>query len=173
MRSFISLEYLFPAVEWRSFRVPVNEALFNAVNFSNTSNQVVINDNFAFLVRQITDRFFPIAILTRVNPGCVFRWSSQMCYEGDTAGFTLGTDTYVKNKERFSKVFATQVTKNMIDILNARAPFSYQSKVVGSVFFKVDKPDRLYRIALIGDYTMMNKGIGADFTMALNFDVTF
>ena len=30
MRSFISLEYLFPATEWRSFRIPVNEALFNA-----------------------------------------------------------------------------------------------------------------------------------------------
>ena len=53
MRSFISLEYLFPATGWRSFRVPVQESLFNQrdLNFngdpdlSPEENQAIINSN--------------------------------------------------------------------------------------------------------------------------------
>ncbi len=173
MRSFISLEYLFPAIEWRSFRVPVDQALFNARNLDDTSDPLIVNSNYAFIVQQLTDRLFPIALQARVNPGVIFRWSSQFCYEGDTAGFTLGTDTYVRNKEKLSDVYGNLVTKQIIDGFNARAPLSYQSKCVGSVFFKIDKPDRLYTVALGGDYTFMNKGIGADFSLCLNFDVAF
>ena len=173
MRSFISLEYQFPALEWRSFRIPVNEALFNAHNFSNTEDPLIVNENFAFIEQQIVDRLFPVALQTRVNPGVILRWSSQFCYEGDNAGFTFGTDTYVRNKENLSSVQANPITRKMIAIANAQAPLSYQSKAVGSVFFKVEKPDRLYTIALCGDYTFMSRGIGQDFTLALNFDVTF
>lgn len=180
MRSFISLEYLFPATEWRSFRVPVNEALFNAFNFdvtglSDTSSedQNLINTMYAFVQRQLTDRLFPIALRTTVNPGVIFRWSSQLCYEGECNGFTIGTDTYVRNKEKFSNIEASAETKRMIDILNARSPLAYQSKVVGSVFFKIEKPETSWVISIIGDYTFMNKGIGADFTLALNTNVAF
>ncbi len=180
MRSFISLEYLFPATEWRSFRVPVNEALFNVFNFdvsslSDTSieDQNLVNTMYAFLQRQLTDRLFPIALRTTVNPGVIFRWSSQLCYEGECNGFTIGTDTYVRNKEKFSNIQASFETKRMIDILNARAPLAYQSKVVGSVFFKIEKPETSWVISIIGDYTFMNKGIGADFTLALNTNVAF
>lgn len=180
MRSFISLEYLFPATEWRSFRVPVNEALFNMFDFnpanlSDTSSedQNMVNTMYAFLQRQLTDRLFPIALRTTVNPGVIFRWSSQLCYEGECNGFTIGTDTYVRNKEKFSNIEATQETKRMIDILNARSPLAYQSKVVGSVFFKIEKPETSWVISIIGDYTFMNKGIGADFTLALNTNVAF
>ena len=173
MRSFISLEYLFPATEWRSFRVPANEALFNARDFTQTTDQLIINSNFYFLLQQLTDRLFPIAIHARVSPGVVFRWSSQMCYEGDENGFTLGTDTYVRNRENLSHLDATPATKSIIDAFNARAPLAYQSKLVGSIFFKIEKPDRLHTISLLADYTMMNKGIGADFMLALNIDTTF
>lgn len=180
MRSFISLEYLFPATEWRSFRVPVNEALFNAFNFdvsglSDTSieDQNLVNTMYSFVQHQLTDRLFPIALRTKVNPGVIFRWSSQLCYEGECNGFTIGTDTYVRNKEKFSNIEASYVTKRMIDILNARSPLAYQSKVVGSVFFKIEKPETSWVISIIGDYTFMNKGIGADFTLALNTNVAF
>ena len=75
MRSFISFEYLFPAVEWRSFRVPADLALFNARNLDETENMAVLNSNYAFLQQQLTDRLFPIAIQANVQPGFVFRWS--------------------------------------------------------------------------------------------------
>jgi hypothetical protein len=173
MRSFISLEYLFPATEWRSFAIPVNEALFNARDFTQTDDPLVVNSNFAFILQQLTDRLFPLAIQARVSPGIIFRWSSQMCYEGDRMGFTLGTDTYVRNREKLSDLDATPATKNMINIFNARAPMAYQSKAVGSIFFKVEKPDRIHTISLFADYTFMYKGIGADFMLTLNIDTTF
>lgn len=179
MRSFVSLEYLFPATEWRSFRVPVNESLFNAFNFNVTGltnsseDQNLINTTYAFVQHQLTDRLFPIALQTRVHPGIVFRWSSQLRYEGECKGFTLGTDTYVRNKEKFSDIEGSFITKHMIDELNARSPLAYQSKVVGSVFFKIDKPETAWVISLMGDYTFMNKGIGIDFTLMLNTNVAF
>lgn len=173
MRSFISLEYLFPATECRSFRIPANQALFNARDFTQTDDPLIVNSNFAFILQQLTDRLFPLAIQARVSPGIIFRWSSQMFYEGDTSGFSLGTDTYVRNREKLSDLDATPATKNMIDVFHARTPMAYQSKAVGSIFFKIDKPDRLHTISLFADYTFMNKGIGADFMLALNIDTTF
>jgi hypothetical protein len=173
MRSFMSLEYLFPATEWRSFRVPVQEALFNERNLSETDNQTVINSNYEFILQQLNDRLFPKALQATVHPGFIFRWSSQFIYEGNYHGFSFGTDTYVRNKESFSHIDATPLTKRIIDIDTARNPISYQSKVCASVFWKIEKPDKLWTIALMGDYTFMNTGIGADFSLVLKTNVMF
>ena len=85
-RSFISFEYLFPATEWRSFRVPVDIALFNMRDLSNTEDQAIVNSNYAFILQQLNDRLFPRALQATVWPGFIFRWSSQFCYEGDVNG---------------------------------------------------------------------------------------
>lgn len=173
MRSFVSFEYLLPKTEWRSFRVPVDEALFNARDLTETDDMAVVNSNYAFLQRQLTDRLFPIAIQATVYPGFVFRWSSQMCYEGDYAGFTFGTDTYVRNTEKLTNLNANKVTQHFIDQYHAECPFSYQAKAIGSIFFKVHKPDKLWVISLVADYTYMFRGIGSDFMLSFNTDVTF
>ena len=173
-RTFISFEYLFPATEWRSFRVPVEEALFNAVDFTDNSSQAVINANYALLVNQVTNRLIPYALQARVHPGIVFRWSSQMFYEGcDWFGFSVGSDTYVRNKEKLRHVDGSIATKRIIDQYHARHPLAYQAKVAGSIFFKINKPDKFWTISLFADYTYMYRGIGADFTLTLNTDVSF
>jgi len=173
LRSFMSLEYQFPATEWRSFRVPVDEALFNSRNFNDTEDMAVLNSNYEFLLQQINDRFFPRAYQATIWPGIIFRWSSQLCYEGNKNGFTIGTDTYVRNPEKISSINATRADIAMIDRQHATYPVAYQAKAVGSVFFKVEKPDKLWVLSFIGDYTFMNHGIGSDFMLAFNVDVTF
>jgi hypothetical protein len=179
MRNFISLEYLFPATEFRSFRVPVQEALFNQRDLSfvgdpdSAEDQAIVNSNYEFILQQLNDRLFPRALQATVYPGFIFRWSSQLIYEGNYCGFSFGTDTYVRNKESLSNIDATGATKTIIDIDHARCPISYQSKLCASVFWKIEKPNKLWTIGLIGDYTFMNKGIGADFTLALKINVVF
>lgn len=178
MRSFISLEYLFPATEWRSFRVPVEEALFNSRDFTegltDPSMQAIVNSNYNFVVEQLTNRLFPYALQARVHPGVVFRWSSQIFYEGnERVGFSFGTDTYVRNKERLSNVDAPASVLRIIDQYHARYPTAYQAKLAGSVFFKKEKQNRFWVISLFADYTYMNKGIGSDFSLTLNTDVSF
>lgn len=178
MRSFISLEYLFPATEWRSFRIPVEEALFNARDLTqgltDPSQQAIVNSNYAFVVEQLTNRLFPYALQARVHPGVVFRWSSQLFYEGnDCIGFSFGTDTYVRNKEKLSNVDASVSVKRIIDQYHARYPTAYQAKLAGSIFFKIEKLDKFWVISLFADYTYMNKGIGSDFSLTLNTDVSF
>ena len=173
MRSFISLEYLFPATEWRSFRVPVNETLFNERDLTNIEDQAIINSNYEFILQQLNDRLFPRVFQTKVYPGFIFRWSSQFCYETDTAGFTFGTDTYVRNKESLNPRCAPAIARHIIDITHAECPLSYQSKICAQAFYKITKPDQLWTVGLIGDYTFMNKGIGADYMLALKAHVMF
>ena len=79
----------------------------------------------------------------------------------------------MRNKEHVTNINGTPATKRIIDITHAQCPFSYQSKMVASVFYKIDKPDRLWTVGLIGDYTFMNKGIGADILLALKINVMF
>lgn len=178
MRSFISLEYLFPATEWRSFRIPVEEALFNARDLTegltDPASQAIVNSNYNFVVEQLTNRLFPYALQASVHPGIVFRWSSQLFYEGnECVGFSFGTDTYVRNKEKLRNVDASASVKRIIDQYHARYPTAYQAKLAGSLFFKIEKPDKFWVISLFADYTYMNKGIGADFSLTLNTDVSF
>lgn len=173
MRSFLTLEYQFPSTEWRSFRIPVNEALFNARNLNEIDNPLIVNSNFDFIINQLTDRLFPIALRTRVNPGVLFHWSSLTVYEGDMFGFSLGTDTYVRNKEHFSHIDAPDYVKRMIDQTDAKASLSYQAKMFGSLFCKINKPDKFFTISLFGDTTYMFKGIGSDFSITLNVDCAF
>lgn len=175
-RSFMSLEYLVPGTELRSFVLPAIIKDFTARDFDPRNypdDQAQIDNNFDFLEQQITERLFPLALRTKVHPGFIFRSSSQLCYEGDYKGFTLGTDTYVRTKEKFSSIERCPGQKQLIDICNARAPFAYQSKMVGSVFYKIHKPDTLWTLSLIGDYTFMNRGIGNDYLLGFNVDVIF
>lgn len=175
-RSFMSLEYLFPHTEQRSFVLPAIIKNFNARNFKASdypNDQAQIDDNYNFLVQQITDRLFPATLDTTVYPGFIFRSSSQLCYEGDYNGFTIGTDTYVRTKEKFKHISRCPGRQQLIDVCNARGPLVYQSKVVASAFFKVHQSDKLWTLAFIGDYTFMNQGIGADFLLGFNVDVIF
>lgn len=175
-RSFMSLEYLIPATEQRSYVLPAIIKDFTARDFDPRDypdDQAQINSNYDFLVQQITDRLFPVTYNTRVAPGFIFRSSSQLCYEGDYSGFTVGTDTYVRTKESLKNIERCLYKDQLIDICNARAPFAYQSKAVASVFFKVHQPDKLWTLSLIGDYTFMNRGIGNDFLLGFNVDVIF
>jgi hypothetical protein len=175
-RSFMSLEYLFPATEQRSFVLPAIIKDFTARDFDTfnyPNDQAQINDNFNFLEQQITDRLFPVTYDTKVAPGWIFRSSSQLCYEGEYSGFTLGTDTYVRTKEKFKHIFKCPGNQSLIDICNARAPFAYQSKLVASFFFKIHQPDKLWTLSFIGDYTFMFKGIGNDYLLGFNVDVIF
>jgi hypothetical protein len=175
-RSFMSLEYLIPATEQRSYVLPAIIKDFTARDFDPRNypdDQALINSNFDFLVQQITDRLFPVTYNTRVAPGFIFRSSSQLCYEGDYSGFTIGTDTYVRTKESLKDIERCLYKDQLIDICNARAPFAYQSKAVASVFFKIHQPDTLWTLSFIGDYTFMNRGIGSDYLLGFNVDVIF
>ncbi len=173
MRSFISFEYLFPATEWRSFRIPAEEALFNSLDFV-SEDQAVINSNYNFIVQQLTNRIFPYALQASVHPGIVFRWSSQLFWEGNERfGFSFGTDTYVRNKEKLSNVDADPYVMRIIDRYNARYLTAYQAKLAGSLFFKINKPDKFWTLSFFADYTYMNRGLGADFTLTFNTDVSF
>lgn len=172
LRSFISLEYLIPGWEKRSFRFPANRAPFAQFPLENISADRV-DATYDFIVQQLTDRFIPIGLETKVHPGIIFHSSTQVSYEGKRNGFTFGTDTWVRSPEHLKKIQGCKELLAQIDQCNAAQRFGYQSKLFGSIFFKVKKPGRLWTFTLGGDTTFMTRGIGQDYSLLFGIDVIF
>lgn len=177
-RSFSSVQYQLPAWETRSFILPVDLAEFYAQNFNVTGGTDIENavnaiQSYNFLIQQLTERLFPIARDARVHPSWIFRNTSHLCYEAPKGGFVLGSDTWIRAGEKITAVQATPDILERISICTAEASFAYQAKVFGSVFFKKERPGQVWAVGLSGDYTYWSKGIGQDYSLMINADVTF
>jgi hypothetical protein len=177
-RSFTALQYTFPAWETRSFILPVNPADFAAQSFvfpagQDTQNAVLADQDYNFIVTQLTERLFPIALHVKVHPRWIFRMTSQLGYEAPKGGFAIGTDTWIRSNESFSDIQGLPAVLKRIDVCDAKASFAYQAKVFGSAYFKKIKPGQVWAIGGGGDYTYWSKGIGADITLYFFVDITF
>ena len=162
----------------RSFILPVNLADFYAQNFNvgtgaTSAEAVNTIQSYDFITQQLTARLFPIARRARVHPRWIFRSTSHLCYEAPKGGFVIGSDTWIRAGEKITDVQATQDICKRLAICTAEASFAYQAKVFGSVFFKRERPGQTWAVGLSGDYTYWNIGIGQDFSLMINADVTF
>lgn len=168
-KGFLSLEYLFPATEKRFFVECIDPEAFDR-DFDDADKA---EENLIFLEEQFVDKFFPFFYDTTVHPGIVFRWTGKFMYETDRWSFCLGTDTWVRSKESLTNI---QAPCNQIDKLNvgkARRLLGYQSKVIGSVFYKSQRRKRNWFLSLNGDYTWWSSGIGKDYTLSFNLEIDF
>ena len=177
-RSFTAIQYQLPAWETRSFIVPVDVQGFNDLSFdfsqgTEGENARLVNATYNFITEQLTDRLFPIGLHAKVHPGWIFRMTSNICYEAPKGGFAIGSDTWIRSSEKITDVQCCPFISKAVDICNAQAPFAYQAKIYGAVFGKVIKPEHIWAIGMSADYTYWSKGIGQDFTLAFNVDVTF
>jgi len=170
MKSFMSLEYLLPATETRFFREQIDVRALDMLPFDDEDKAT---ENMIFLEQQIVNKLFPYACDTTVYPGLVFKWTSKATYETDRWGMHLGTDMWVKSSERLYDIKAEGDLGKRLDIYNGVKLRGYQSKVLGSVFFKVHKDNRDWTISIDGDATLMRSGIGGDYTISLNLEVDF
>jgi len=168
----ISLEWFLPSTEKRFYINKINEAAFAARDFAST-DPVVAADNLQFLKEQMVSRLFLRAISTRVVPGVIFRWSSEIQYKGEPCGFNLGTDFWLQNKPRFTSIQALAKTKHEIDIPKAKPPVAYQSKVFGGLVFHHKTARRVWFFSINADAALNNKGLCQDYTLSFNFEASF
>jgi hypothetical protein len=196
LKSRTSLEYLFPACEQRFFVECNKQEQFEAMgldgNKETIANKVSADPVYAqtvlnFMDKKMVDLFYPFVRSTRVCPGFVFDWASGVYYEGSRFGFNLGSDLWMKgslfdwsNKkcyedgEKFTDVAPLLERPEIKLAYNlALKPFAYQSKLFGTLFAKINRPEKDWIFSLHTDYTLFSSGIGEDFTVTLCLEAKF
>jgi hypothetical protein len=179
MMSWLSAEYLFPRQHLRYFIPTTNTPEFAAAGLLRPTNEIVdqINEDPAyaqstlnFLETQIVNRIFPFVIPARVRPGMVFRWVSRYTYDAPRWGYSVGTDTWITTREKLSKLRIPACVPKNLNITIAQKPFTYQSGVMGSVYWKHKKNTML---SLNAEYNFASVGIGSDFLVTFAIEKLF
>jgi hypothetical protein len=165
-----SLEYLCPNTEIRSFVTQDPLAGFQGRDFSDASKAP---ENLAFLLQTLTDRLFPYALPTLVQPGIIYRSSTRFVHEGDHWGFFLGNDFWLQTGEILLEIKGPNYLVNQLDVYNATRQLAYESKAFGGITYRRDKGDYAYSLSLCADMTYVSSGIGDDFSVLFAVNIHF
>jgi len=171
----MTVEYLFPAMEYRWFVEECKSELFEQYDFEDVEEQSEAQaaNTLAFLEKMFVDMFYPYVYKTKVAPGFIFMWASKLTYEAKRWGIHVGWDTWLQSREVFDEICAPSSQIGSLDIEKARRPWGYQWNVFGSLFYKKqNKKSRLY-IGLNGEVTVSSRGIGKPFKLTLSFERDF
>ncbi len=166
----MSIELFAPAREKRFYINRINEQAFGEHNFSDPE---MAAENVQFLKEQAISRLFLRAFSTRVVPGVIFRWNGGVYYKGDLFGFNLGLDYWLQNKAHLSSINASSRALSEIDIPKAKQPVAQQSKIFGAFLVKHKTDTATWFFSLNADASLNTKGLGQDFSVALNFEANF
>lgn len=165
-----SIELFAPAREKRFYINRINEQDFAEHNFEDFD---MAAENVQFLKEQAISRLFLRAFDTKVVPGVIFRWNGGVYYKGDIFGFNLGLDYWLQNKARISSISVSQKTLHEIDVPKAKQPVAQQSKIFGAFLFKIKADRCTYFFSINADASLNTKGLGQDYSVALNFESSF
>ena len=117
--------------------------------------------------------FFYVHLIHVLFPDVIFRWSSGLYYKGQQWGFNLGPDFWLQSKPHFSKIYAPDITLQMIDIPKAKQSIAYQAKAFGGIVLKHKSDRNTWFFSLNGDVSLFERGLGQDYTLSLNFESSF
>ncbi len=166
----ISIEYLTPARAKRFFVNKINEKEFEKRNFESPNEAA---ENLTFLEEKFVEKFFLRAFDTKIQPGIIFRWTSKVHHQGNVWGWSLGSDLWVQDKEKFRSIKASNKALSEIDIAKAKPPIAWQSKILGGIHYKIKRPRRTWFLSLNADGTVGSRGIGKTFGISFNFEASF
>lgn len=154
------IDYLFPKNEPRFFIVQKNPADFNR-DYDDLSMAVT---NLAFLTEQITNFFYPTFVDIKVKPGAIIKLSTAVAYDAEHVHAALGYDFWYQKQERFGCYEKNSTTPTFL-LDQGRKSRAYQSKLFGRISGNCNN----WYVGFSTDITVSNKGIGRDFTAALDF----
>lgn len=165
-----SIELFFPGTEKRFYINKIDEQAFANHNFQDLN---LAAENVQFLKEQAISRLFLRAFDTFVIPGVIFRWSGGAYYKGEKWGYNLGLDFWLQNKPHFSSINVPAKTLQMIDIPKAKPPVAQQAKIFGGIILKHKSDRSTWFFSINADASLVEKGLGQDYTLALNFESSF
>jgi len=166
----ISIELFLPSIEKRFYINTIDSKAFNDRNFKDLTQAA---SNLAFLEEQFIERIFLRAFPTRVQPGAIIRWTNAAYYKGKRYGFSIGTDFWMQTRDSLGKIYTSSSVRQQLNREKAQPPFATQTKIFGSITRKHVTPLTSYFFSIIGDTILTNKGLGQDYSIALNFEASF
>jgi len=173
----ISLEYLLPRTERRFFLIRTDNDSLDKRLFDEerADDDPAYAANWLNLIEEtFTNKFYPVALDTRIQPGLIFHWTSNMFYERGPWRYQLGTDWYIQTPTSLESLEVPQdIGACNIELKKAEPPYMYQSKICGGIYYSFERPCRTWNLSLYGDYTYWTEGLGKDFTLSLNLEVDF
>jgi hypothetical protein len=169
-RFFINgcVEYLFPATEKRFFVARVPEKAFDR----DYKDPEKATENLDFLNEQFINTLFPVASPTRVYPGTLIKLSTAFFYDTDCWQGSLGYDFWWQAAERVIPLHAAPPGEYFaVDI--AQRPKAWQNKLFGKIIKYQQGSCYDWHLGLRADVTVSTKGIGRDFTLAIDVGIDF
>ncbi|MCX5922714.1 MAG: hypothetical protein NTX86_05315 [Candidatus Dependentiae bacterium] len=167
-----SVEYLCPAHERRFFIQEVNLAAFNARDFNSTDPKTSF-ENLEFLNTQFVNRFYPFSFKTLVSPGFIFHWISSLNFDSEHMGFDIGGDVWTQGHEKLSNIHTCDYDCKDFGVNNAVLPLAIQAKILASLLFKATRESHEWIVSFNGDYAVITRGIGKDYTASVNVEMNF
>ncbi len=170
-----AVEYLFPAYEKRFYITKKFAQQFNAFEPYTTAegaDPAQAPAKLAFLNEQLINTFIPMVFSTDVYPGFIVKFCTEIIGNfGDTWQFGLGYDLWWQDKEQLGRIKADPLVIANIRTDIATRPGAFQNKLFSSVnYYKHGRWFDWY-LTGYGDYTVLNSGIGKDFTVSVRFTV--
>ncbi len=177
--SKIGLEYLFPAYEKRFFITQKDLPGYLSRTFDNKETAA---SDLAFIEQELINKLFLLSRKVCVHPGIIFTWTSKLMYEGVHWGWMLGTDTWLRTRESFSKPLMprccppVQPATDALDIDKNKPFMAYRSSIFGGVRYSPGEDhigDARWIFSLNGDVALSTAGIGEDFSLFLKIEREF
>lgn len=165
--SRISLEYLFPHFETRSYilRNSINDFMVH-----DFTNRAMADQNLIFIETELSRKINLLALETRIQPGPIFRWTSKGCYLTSNWQIIFGTDMWIQFKESQHRINTFRLALRALDKRAAQNPFAYQAKLFGGIQYAIERDNYRIQIGLDADSTYTSSGIGRDSTCCLTVE---
>jgi hypothetical protein len=161
------VEYLAPCNEERFFIVHKDKAAFAAHDFEDESKD---QENLAFLNQQAINTLYPNLLLTKVTPGPICYYATQLHLDGTWGSLYVGYDFWWQGQEHIK--LACRPTQ-VYDIGRGIKSSAWKH----TLFSGIDCPlPYLFDSARIGfdnSFSFATQGIGKDYTLALHVDFMF
>ena len=171
-KSRMSLEYLMPRNKKRCFVRCDNKQAFEERDFQST-DPVVAADNLLFLEEELVNKFYPVCYTVKVSPGLLFRSTNKLCYDGTCWDAYVGTDTWLRLRDKISEIQAPSEIRCKLDQERAKPFVAYQSKLFGGVVYHLERPKRDWYFSLNLDVTTFKRGMGRDGTLTVCVETNY
>ncbi len=131
-------------------------------------------ENLALLNRLVVSTLFPVGIETTIHPGLTFQINEAFMYKNSHWDLKLGFDYWYQASEKMSALLPVVPCDLPFNRVKAHRPAAQQGKLFASGGYYDILQDCIdWYICLNVDGTVLNTGIGENYTFSLRFGAEF
>lgn len=160
---YLEVDYFFPAIETRFFKQVKTPQEFDR---DYTDSQLALQ-NLNFLNQQVINTLYPTPVDVRIQPGAVVKATSTLTGNWRSWYTALGFDYWMQSEEKIGCL------PSEFNLCAGRKPWGYQGKIFARINAERHIEPWSWGVALHGDATIFNSGIGNDWLIGFDFNCYF